>query len=201
MSLLYLQFEGGDRTQRVARLERSGARVIVAEPKWPGFFELAKKEKPYAIALDFSRAPSHALETADYIAKAKETKETPLYLLQVPEDRLDLVAKRLPQAGVVTEQELSGRLAEIEREAELRARQKKQAAAEARREKRSRTARGAPEKAASAAPARPSRPAPPKPRKPAAKPAPAAKKKPAKPAKPAKKAGAKSKSARPAKKK
>ena len=73
MSVLYLHFETPS-ASRVAKLEKSGAHVVVAEPRWPGFFELAKKEKPYAIAIDFSQAPSHALETADYLSKAKETR-------------------------------------------------------------------------------------------------------------------------------
>ena len=81
--------------------QKSGAHVVVAEPRWPGFFELAKREKPYAIAIDFSHAPSHALETADYISKARETKDAALFLLRVPDDRLEAVQKRLPQAALV----------------------------------------------------------------------------------------------------
>jgi hypothetical protein len=133
MSLLYLHFESDERAGRVQKLARSGAHVIVSEPRWPGFWEIAKREKPIAVAVDFSHAPSHALETADYIAKAKETRDAALYLLRVPEDRLDVVRKRLPQAAIVTEPELSERLAVMEREAEKRALEKKEAAAEARR--------------------------------------------------------------------
>lgn len=172
MSVLYLHFDTPDRDARVQKLAKSGARVVAAEPRWPGFHEMAKKEKPFAIAIDFSLAPSHCLETADYIAKAKETRETPLYLLRVPEDRLDIIKKRLPQAFLVTEQELSGRLVEIEREAAEKARQKKEAAAEARKIARAKSAK------AKAAPA--GKPAPaPKAKKPAAPPRPAAKKRPA----------------------
>jgi hypothetical protein len=133
MSLLYLHFESDERPARVQKLAKSGAHVIVAEPKWPGFWEIAKREKPVAVAVDFTYAPSHALETADYISKARETRETPLYLLRVPEDRLEMVQKRLPQAGIVTEAELSEKLAQIEREAVARALEKKEAAAVARR--------------------------------------------------------------------
>ena len=53
MSVLYLAFDTDHRVNRLARLQKSGAHVVVAEPKWPGFFELAKREKPYAIAIDF----------------------------------------------------------------------------------------------------------------------------------------------------
>lgn len=167
MSLLYLHFESDERAGRLTKLARSGAHIIVTEPRWPGFWELAKREKPIAIAVDFSHAPSHAVETADYIAKARETKETPLFLLRVPEDRLDVVRKRLSQATIVTESELAERLAVMEREALNRALEKKEAAAVARR-----TAQAA-KKAAKKLAAGPAAKAPA--RKPASRPVPAAK--------------------------
>src|SRR5215471_4405291 len=120
MSVLYLHFDTPERANRLIKLQKSGAHIVVAEPRWPSFFELAKREKPYAIAIDFTGSPSHALETADYMSKARETKEAALFLLRVPADRVEAVTKRLPQATIVTEVELSGRLAEMEREAEAR---------------------------------------------------------------------------------
>jgi hypothetical protein len=186
MSLLYLHFESDERAGRVQKLAKSGAHVIVAEPKWPGFWEIAKREKPMAIAVDFTHAPSHALETADYIAKARETRETPIFLLRVPHDRLEMVQKRLPQAGILTEAELAERLVVMEREAAARALEKKEAAAEARRS--AAAARRAARAAASGKPApkkaKPSKPEPA--RRKAAPPAakkPAAKKKPKPPPK------------------
>lgn len=164
MSVLYLAFETDERQTRLQKLQKSGAHIVVAEPRWPGFFELAKREKPYAIAFDFSHAPSHALETADYISKARETKEASLFLMRVPADRLEAVQKRLPQAAIVTENELSGRLAEMEREAEARARQKKEAAAAAKKAARA---------AAKAAPGEKGKPTVAAKGKPASKPKPA----------------------------
>jgi outer membrane biosynthesis protein TonB len=131
MSVLYLAFETHERQSRLAKLQKSGAHIVVAEPRWPGFFELAKREKPFAIAIDFSSAPSHALETADYLTKARETKEAALFLLRVQADRLEGAQKRLPNAIVVTESELSARLARMEQEAQARALQKKEAASQA----------------------------------------------------------------------
>jgi colicin import membrane protein len=190
MSVLYLHFETDERPGRLARLQKSGAHVVVAEPRWPGFFELAKREKPYAIAIDFSQAPSHSLETADYMSKARETKDAALFLLRVPADRMEAVQKRLPQATIVTEGELSGMLAAMEREAEARARQKKEAAAAA---KKAARAANAAAKAAAAGRGKPATPAA-KP-KTAAKPkaAAAAKKKPARKSAPARKAQPKKK--------
>src|SRR5690348_12762723 len=131
MSVLYLHFDTNERAGRIQRLQKSGAHVVVAEPRWPGFFELAKREKPYAIAIDFGAAPSHSLETADYLSKAKETKDATLFLLHVPADRVETIERRLPKAAIVTDSELASRVAEMEREAEARAREKKEAAAEA----------------------------------------------------------------------
>lgn len=178
MSVLYLHFESPEREGRVSKLAKSGAHIIVSEPRWPGFFERAKKEKPYAIAVDFSHAPSHALETADYLAKARETRDAAFYLLRVPEDRLEAVKKRLPQASIVAEPELADRLAEAEKEAARRALEKKEAAAAARklaREKKKAEQPGALAKVA----ANPKKSAAPPAKKPAKKPAPAPKKKPA----------------------
>jgi hypothetical protein len=138
MSVLYLDFEGSERNSRVQKLARTGAHIVPSEPRWPAFFELAKREKPYAIAIDFAKAPSHSLETADYLAKAKETRDASIYLLRVPADRVDIVAKRLPQATRVTDQELATRITEAEKQAQERARQKKEAAAQARKNARAR---------------------------------------------------------------
>jgi hypothetical protein len=143
MSVLYLHFNSPERGGRTQKLARSGAHVVVTEPRWPGFFELAKKEKPYAIAIDFSHAPSHALETADYLAKARETREVPLFLLRVPDDRVELVKKRLPHAPIMLEPELAEVLAEKEKEAQARAREKKEAAALARKSARAKKAAAA----------------------------------------------------------
>src|SRR5215470_16631761 len=191
MSVLYLHYNAAERGGRAQKLARSGAHVVLSEPRWPGFFELAKKEKPYAIAIDFSYAPSHALETADYLSKARETRDVSFYLLRVPSDRLDIVRKRLPQAPVVTEDELTRILEQKEKEAEKRALEKKEAAALARRNARAKKA------AAQAAAAPKPKAAPAKPKKAAkTKPAP---KKAAK--KPAKKKTPSKKPARPKKKK
>jgi hypothetical protein len=192
MSVLYLHFNSPERGGRTQKLARSGAHLVVTEPRWPGFFELAKKEKPYAIAVDFSYAPSHALETADYLAKARETREVPLFLLRVPPDRVEVVKKRLPQAPIMSEPELAEVLAQKEKEAQARALEKKEAAALARKSARAKKAASERQAAVAAGIAK----APPKPKKAVAAKAPA-KKKPT----PKAKASSKKKPARPIAKK
>jgi len=178
MSVLYLAFETPERAGRLQKLQKSGAHIVVTEPRWPGFFELAKREKPYAIAIDFSGSPSHSLETADYMSKARETKDAALFLLRVPNDRMDAVQKRLPQAAVVTENELSTRLAQLEQEAAARARQKKEAAAAAKKAARAAARANGTDKGKGAPAAKTPKPAP-KAAKPAAPPKKKAAKKPA----------------------
>ena len=145
MSVLYLAFETDQRQNRLLKLQKSGAHIVVSEPRWPGFFELAKREKPFAIAIDLS-FPLHALETAEYLSKARETKDAALFLVRVPADRREAVQKRLPQAVILTENELSARLAQMEQEAEARARAKKEAAAAAKKAARAAARAGMPEK-------------------------------------------------------
>jgi hypothetical protein len=189
MSVLYLHFEAPERDGRAQKLGKGGAHVVTLEPRWPGFFEQAKKMKPYAIAIDFSHAPSHALETADYLSKARETKDVAIYVLRVPEDKLEAVKKRLPNAAFVTEPELGERLAVAEKEAVRKALEKKEAAAAARKIAR--------EKKRSEQPGYVPKPAK-APAKPVKAPKAAAAKK---PAKPVKKAAAPKKKPAPAKKK
>jgi len=112
MKVLFLHFTGEARDAKAARLAKSGAELIVEEPRWPRFYELARKEKPAAIVIDFSRAPSHALETTDYLSKAKDTRELELFAIHVFDDRKDLLKERVPKAQVYSERELASVIAE-----------------------------------------------------------------------------------------
>jgi len=132
MKVLFLHFTGEARDVKAARLAKSGAELIVEEPRWQRFYELARKEKPAAIVIDFSRAPSHALETTDYLSKAKDTRELELFAIHVFDDRKDLLKERVPKAQVYSERELASVIADrLPKWAALRA-----AAEEAAREER-----------------------------------------------------------------
>jgi len=112
MKVLFLHFTGEARDAKAARLAKSGAELIVEEPRWPRFYELARKEKPAAIVIDFSRAPSHALETTDYLSKAKDTRDLELFAIHVFDDRKDLLKERVPKAQVYSERELASVIAD-----------------------------------------------------------------------------------------
>jgi hypothetical protein len=114
MTVLFLHFAGEARDAKAERIAREGFRLVVEEPRWPTFYELAKREKPHSIIIDFSRAPSHAQETTDYLSKARDTRETALFAIHVPDDRMDIVKERIPKVQIVSEKELVARLRERE---------------------------------------------------------------------------------------
>jgi hypothetical protein len=202
MKVLFLHFTGEARDAKAARLAKSGAELIVEEPRWPRFYELARKEKPAAIVIDFSRAPSHALETTDYLSKAKDTRDLELFAIHVFDDRKDLLKERVPKAQVYSERELASVIADrlpkweaaraaaeeaAREERQQRAEERKVAAAASRaraREKRlaAKAAAVAPEPAKEPAPA-PEKPAAAKARKPEKKKVPPKKKSPGAPPK------------------
>jgi hypothetical protein len=107
MKVLFLHFASETRDAKASRLAKSGANVIVEEPRWPRFSEVARREKPAAIVLDFSKAPYHALETADYISKAKDTRDLELFAIHVFDDRRELLKERVPKIQVFSERELA----------------------------------------------------------------------------------------------
>ena len=116
MSVLYLHFDdpraghpGSRSSSGAARASSSPSRAGPASTRWP-------RRKSRTRSRSTSRTPPRtALETADYLAKAKETQGDAALPPPRSADRLDIVKKRLPNALFVTEQELSETLAEIER--------------------------------------------------------------------------------------
>jgi hypothetical protein len=61
MSVLYLRLEAPEREGRAQNSAKRRAHVVTLEPRWPGVWQQARTMKSYAIATDFSYAPSHAL--------------------------------------------------------------------------------------------------------------------------------------------
>ena len=110
MKVLFLHFAGESRDAKAARLAKSGAQLIVEEPRWPHYYEVARREKPVAIVIDFSRAPRHSLESADYISKAKDTRELELFAIHVFDEARDLLKERVPKIQVFSERELASHI-------------------------------------------------------------------------------------------
>jgi hypothetical protein len=110
MKVLFLHFAGESRDVKAARLAKSGAQLIVEEPRWPHYYEVARREKPVAIVIDFSRAPRHSLESADYISKAKDTRDLELFAIHVFDEARDLLKERVPKIQVFSERELASHI-------------------------------------------------------------------------------------------
>jgi hypothetical protein len=109
VKVLFLHFASETRDAKAARIARSGVDLVVEEPRWPRFYELARRERPAAVIVDFSRGPAHALET---ISKAKDTRDLELYAIHVFDERRELLKERVPRAQAMSERELAQKLAE-----------------------------------------------------------------------------------------
>jgi hypothetical protein len=193
MKVLFLHFPSEARDAKAARLAKTGVQLIVEEPRWPHFYEVAKRERPAAIVIDFSKAPAHAQETADYLSKAKYTRDLELFAIHVFDERRDLLRERVPKIQTLSERELSAVIVErlpkweadraaseqaAREERQQRAEEKKAAAAASR--ARARERRMAEQQAAGPAPAVTKETVTaPRARKPAPAPVPKAKKAPA----------------------
>jgi hypothetical protein len=112
VKVLLLHFPSESRDAKAARIAKSGVQLIVEEPRWPRFYEVVRREKPRAIVIDFSRAPSHALETTDYLSKAKDSRDLELYAIHVFDERRDLLKERVAKVHIMSERELAAHLAE-----------------------------------------------------------------------------------------
>ena len=146
MSVLYLDFAAPTGTPGRRSLPGPGPTSCLRIRGGPASSSWRRRRSPTRSRSTSQQAPSHSLETADYLAKAKETRDVAIYLLRVPEDRMD-IGRQTPAAGRSSsrDQELSVRVTHAEKEAQERARQKKEAAAAAR--KNARAKAGAAEKA------------------------------------------------------
>jgi hypothetical protein len=112
MKVLFLHFPSEARDAKAARLAKTGVQLIVEEPRWPHFYEVAKRERPAAVVIDFSKAPAHAQETADYLSKAKYTRDLELFAIHVFDERRDLLRERVPKIQTLSERELSAVIVE-----------------------------------------------------------------------------------------
>jgi hypothetical protein len=89
MKVLLLQFKTDPAcaTRREA-LAKIGAAVTEAEPRWPVFFDALKTNRPDVIAIGAGTIPSHGIEAARYLGEGFNTRDIPVYLLDVaPKDR------------------------------------------------------------------------------------------------------------------
>ena len=89
MKILLLQFKTDPLcAQRREALTDAGAIVTEAEPRWPVFFDALNAHRPDAIVIAASTIPSHGMEAARYLGEGFNTRDIPVFFVDVaPKDR------------------------------------------------------------------------------------------------------------------
>jgi hypothetical protein len=114
MKLLLLQFKTDPAcAERREALAKTGASVMEAEPRWPVFFDSLKANRPDVIVIAASTIPSHGIEAARYLGEGFNTRDIPVYLVDVaPKDQTKAMTSA-PRAQFVQTSELAGALEKI----------------------------------------------------------------------------------------
>jgi hypothetical protein len=98
---------------RRAAVASLGATVVGGEPRWPAFFDLITKERPDVIVIACSILSRHAREAARYIGDGFNTRDIPVYLVDVPSAEYNETRASAPRATIVSLDELKSALAKV----------------------------------------------------------------------------------------
>lgn len=112
MKIMVIQEEGEARDKLVEYLKAGGAEVICSRPVWPGFFFMAKEERPDAVVVDCS-PPGYGRECAGYLGETGFTRHMPVLAYNVPLDEEARLRRRAPKAKIVQLQEIGRELAAV----------------------------------------------------------------------------------------
>ena len=105
--ILLLQFHSDPhRQEHYDALKGLGAELVEAEPRWPSFFDVLKREQPNVVVISLGAIPSHGREAARYIKDGFNTRNLPVFLTDVPAKEIDKSRKSAPSAIIVEHQEL-----------------------------------------------------------------------------------------------
>lgn len=106
--ILLLQFDSDpDCAARREQLSGLGATLVVAEPRWPTFFETLRLERPDVVVISLARIPSHGREAARYIKDGFNTRNIPVFLTDVPPKEIEKLHKSAPTAVMVERKDLA----------------------------------------------------------------------------------------------
>jgi len=110
-TLALLQFDTdpacGARRAAVASL---GATVVEGEPRWPAFFDLITEERPDVIVIACALLSRHAREAARYLGDGFNTRNIPVYLVDVRALEYNETRASAPRATIVELSDLSSAL-------------------------------------------------------------------------------------------
>jgi len=95
---------------RRAAVESLGATVVGGEPRWPAFFATIESERPDAIVIACTVLPRHAREAARYLGDGFNTRNIPVYLVDVPSSEYNEFRASAPRASIVDMRDLAAKL-------------------------------------------------------------------------------------------
>ncbi|HET9343539.1 MAG TPA: hypothetical protein VFO25_11565 [Candidatus Eremiobacteraceae bacterium] len=98
---------------RRAAVASLGATVVEGEPRWPAFFDLITKERPDVIVIACAILSRHAREAARYLGDGFNTRNIPVYLVDVPSAEYNETRASAPRATILGLDELRSALATV----------------------------------------------------------------------------------------
>lgn len=114
VKLALLQFDTDPAcAARRAAVASLGATVVEGEPRWPAFFDLITAERPDVIVIACAMLARHAREAARYLGDGFNTRNIPVYLIDVPGAEYNEFRASAPRAIIVELSELSSALAKV----------------------------------------------------------------------------------------
>jgi hypothetical protein len=100
--ILLLQFDTDPNcAARRELLGKTKATVAEAEPRWPTFFDAVTAERPDIIVIAAATIPSHAIEAARYLGEGFNTRDIPVFLVDVQQSDLGRARSSAPQAHII----------------------------------------------------------------------------------------------------
>jgi len=90
-----------------------GAAIVEDEPRWPAFFDTIARERPDAIVIACTVLPQHAREAARYLGDGFNTRDIPVYLVDVPSSDYNLTRSAAPRATIIDVKDLPKKLGSL----------------------------------------------------------------------------------------
>lgn len=116
MKIMLIQEEGAARDKLAEYLKAGGAEVVCSRPIWPGFYHIAKAERPEVALVDCAPDPGHGRECAGYLGETAFTNHIKVLAFNVAPDEVHLLRRRAPKAKLVHLAEIGRELAAIDPE-------------------------------------------------------------------------------------
>lgn len=111
--IFFMAFDQAGQTPLVKKLRNAGHKLAIAEPRYPGFYDLVKQQDPppQVFVVECGTLASHARESCNYLKGLKSYKDVPFLLYNVKkEDEAKTIAK-VPGATLLSTDQVEKALA------------------------------------------------------------------------------------------